>query len=73
LDEIPSSINLTLAKSLVIDVLSLIRNRYELNGKGKLLFLTATNIGSDIWDILKFKFAKKALDQNKTFHMIFGG
>jgi len=73
LNEIPSSINLTLAKALSMDLLSLIRNRYELNGKGKMLFLTATNMGSHVWDILKYKFAKKALDQNKTFHMIFGG
>ena len=53
-------------------VLNLIRHRYELGGIGSQFFLTANNIGSHSWDVIKYKFAKKILDGDK-YLMIFGG
>ena len=56
------------------DVLSLIRNRYELDKQqGKNFFLTANNLKAETWDIIKLKFAKKMVEGNSTFLMIFGG
>jgi hypothetical protein len=69
----PSKIDLKEAKGLAQDVLSLIRNRYELDGIGAMFFLTANNMGSHVWDIIKYKFAKKIVQKDQQFLMIFGG
>lgn len=62
------------AKKLAKDLLSLIRNRYELEGPiGSQFFLTANNMAAETWDLMKYKFAVKTLRQNQTFLMIFGG
>lgn len=68
-------LDLELAKELCQNVLSRIYRRYELheNGAGYYFWRTASNIGTEIWDIMKYKIAKKALDGNQTFLMIFGG
>jgi hypothetical protein len=68
-------LDLKLAKELAQNVLSRIYRRYELheNGTGYYFWRTASNIGTEIWDIMKYKLAKKALDGNQTFLMIFGG
>jgi hypothetical protein len=64
----------TQAKNQVKQVLSLIRNRYELDGPyGGNFFLTANNIDELSWNILKYKLAHKILLQNESFLMIFGG
>jgi hypothetical protein len=55
-------------------LLSLIWNRYELFGRtGMQFFLTTNNLGKDTWDTIKYKFATKILQGDKTFLMIFGG
>jgi hypothetical protein len=68
-----SKIDLKEAKGLAQDVLSLIRNRYELDGIGAMFFLTTNNMGSHVWDIIKYKFAKKIVQKDQQFLMIFGG
>jgi hypothetical protein len=65
-------------KDAVTTVLDLIRYRYELDdGRGMKLFLTANNIGSVTWDVIKYKFARKILDSAvkgpQKFLMVFGG
>ena len=77
LGEIPSDkkqekIDTKGAVLLAQGVLNLIRHRYELDGIGSQFFLTANNIGSHTWDVIKYKFAKKILDGDK-YLMIFGG
>lgn len=69
------NININGAKAEAKKVLSLIRNRYELNTTiGSNFFLSANNIGKNAWDILKYKFALKIISGgNQTFLMIFGG
>ena len=68
------------AKTLLQDMLSLIRHRYELDGAGAMFFHTANNIGSHTWDVIKYKFARKIVDsqikqktQPQQFLMVFGG
>lgn len=69
-----NQIDFTNAKFEAVQLLNLIRTRYELNGPiGSQFFLTANNIGSFQWDILKYKFAKKILEKDSSFLMIFGG
>ena len=67
------TMNLPLAKELAQNLLSRIYHRYELDGAGYYFWHTIQNMGEDIWDIVKYKFAKKALIQNEKFLMIFGG
>mmetsp|Transcript_1648 Transcript_1648/g.2635 ORF Transcript_1648/g.2635 Transcript_1648/m.2635 type:complete len:589 (+) Transcript_1648:1216-2982(+) len=69
------SFDLNTAKLQSKKLLSLIRNRYELNTTiGSNFFLASNNIGKHAWDILKYKFAlKMTAKQNQTFLMIFGG
>jgi hypothetical protein len=56
------------------EVLSLVYNRYELNGRiGSNFFLTSSNLGPTTWDVVKYKVALKTLTGNKRFLMIFGG
>jgi hypothetical protein len=53
---------------------NLIYQRFEFHDKYKFqFFLGSQNMPSYAWDILKYKFAKKILDGNATFLMIFGG
>lgn len=69
-----SQFDFAAAKNQIKELLSLIRNRYELDGPyGGNFFLTANNIDELSWNILKYKFAHKMLLQNETFLMIFGG
>jgi hypothetical protein len=67
--------NLEVAKGLAQDILSIIYRRYELHdsGAGHYFWRTSNNMGEDIWDIIKYKIAKKALDGGKEFFMIFTG
>lgn len=69
----PATIDFKEAKGLAQDVLSLIRNRYELDGIGAMFFLTANNMGAHVWDIIKYKFAKKIVQKDQQFLMTFGG
>jgi len=68
-------LDLALARELAQKLLSKIYRRYELheNGTGYYFWRTASNMGADIWDMVKYKLAKKALQGNQTFLMIFGG
>lgn len=53
---------------------NLIHQRFEFHDKNKFqFFLGSQNMPSYAWDILKYKFAKKIVDGNSTFLMIFGG
>ena len=68
------------AKTLLQDMLSLIRHRYELDGAGAMFMHTANNIGAHTWDVIKYKFARKIVDsqikqkqQPQRFLMVFGG
>lgn len=55
-------------------VLSLIRNRYELDGPiGSNFFLASNNIGTKAWEVLKYKFAHKIVSKDESFLMVFGG
>lgn len=68
------NVDLAEAKSSALKLLSLIRGRYELNGTiGSNFFRTANNIGSNQWDIIKYKFANKIVQNNSSFFLIFGG
>jgi hypothetical protein len=67
-------LNLPEAKKIAENLLSLIYNRYELSGSiGSQFWHTANNMGSDIWDMIKYKIAKKAVDKKQNFLMVFGG
>ena len=70
-----SDIDINNAKVQAKKLLSLIRNRYELNSSiGNNFFLTANNIGKNAWDILKYRLAYKIMSGgNQSFLMIFGG
>ena len=73
---LPSGANLDLAKEKLQSVLSLIRNRYELSGPiGSQFMLTANNMEAEAWDLLKYKFALRLLQNNTgdDYLMIFGG
>ena len=61
-------LDLERAKELCQNVLSRIYRRYELheNGTGYYFWRTASNIGTEIWDIMKYKIAKKALDTENS-------
>ena len=65
------------AKEEAQQLLSLIRARYELDGPiGSNFLLTTSNMLGKTFDIMKFKFLKKMLEENKedkTFLMTFGG
>ena len=68
--------DLELAKRQLQDVLSLIRARYELTGPiGSNFWLSTANFDSDAWDILKYKFGIRMLQNNtgNDYLMIFGG
>ena len=72
----PIKPDLSEAKQKLQELLSLIRNRYELSGPiGPQFFLTANNMDSDAWDVLKYKFAVRMLQNNtgNDYLMIFGG
>jgi hypothetical protein len=67
-------IDIAHAKKLAQDLLGLIRARYQLDEPiGRHFFNTANNIGNNHWDILKYKFAVKILEEKSTFLMVFGG
>lgn len=69
-----SELNLEEARKAAHKVLSLIHNRYEMDQMmGRSFFLAANNMGEHTWDILKYKFAKKMMEGNQTFLMIFAG
>eukprot|EP01035_Chromulina_nebulosa_P026410 gene26410-34570_t len=70
-----SDIDISNAKLHAKKLLSLIRNRYELNTSiGSNFFLTTNNIGKKAWDILKYRLALKIMSGgNQSFLMIFGG
>jgi hypothetical protein len=71
---IDKTLDFTSTKVLISKLLSLIRNRYELNGpNGGQFLLTTNNINSVSWDMLKYKFATKLLSSNESYLMIFGG
>lgn len=67
------SYDLGKAKKLAEALISKIYHRYEFHSQYKIFFLTSSNMGSNTWDIMKFKLMKKALDGNQRFLMIFGG
>jgi hypothetical protein len=55
-------------------VLSLIKNRYELDKQqGKSFWYSANNVGTHVWDIIKYKYASKIVQGNARFLMIFAG
>lgn len=75
---IPSGGNLAEARSQLQDLLSLIYNRYELSapeGPGRQFLLTANNMEAEAWDLLKYKFSLRLLQNNtgNDYLMIFGG
>jgi hypothetical protein len=62
------------SKNLINDLANLIYQRFEFNNSLRFqFFLESSNMASFAWDILKYKFAKKILEKNSTFLMIFGG
>ena len=66
--------NLEKAVELAQSSLSLIRNRYELDGvHGGQFFLTANNMKAKTWDMIKYKFLIKILGDDKVWLSIFGG
>ena len=65
--------NLPKAKGIAQDLLSLIYHRYEIDGVGAFFWRTAQNIPDYGWDIMKYKFATKALEGKQNFLMAFGG
>ena len=71
---VQSGFDITSAKSVGQKLLSLIYNRYEINGPiGSQFFLTSANIGHSQWDMIKYKIALRALQGNQTYFMLFGG
>lgn len=55
-------------------VLSLIKNRYELDKRqGSQFFRTANNIDPGTWNLLKLNFAHKMVTEGASFKMVFGG
>ena len=71
--------NISHARNITLDFLSLVRHRYELDThKGSQYFFTSNNMDTKTWDIMKFKFAKLMvgnifLGHYEDFVMIFGG
>ena len=71
--------NISHARNITQDFLSLVRHRYELHKqKGSQYFFTSNNMDTKTWDIMKYKFAKLMignifLNHNDDFVMVFGG
>ena len=71
--------NISHARNVTQDFLSLVRHRYELDKlKGSQYFFTSNNIDTNTWDMMKYKFAKLMignifLDRDDDFVMAFGG
>lgn len=74
LDILDEKVDLAKAKTLAQELLSLIHHRYEMNKEqGKNFFLTANNMKSTTWDLMKYKFLMKILGSDKEFLLVFGG
>ena len=71
---VPLSFDVDSAISNTQDLLSLIQYRYQHNtSRGATMFNMLENLSEDIWDIYKYKFAKKMVEGGQDFLMIFGG
>lgn len=69
-----NSINFDNVKKIASESINLIYQRYEFHNSFRFqFFLASNNIPMYGWEILKYKFAKKAIDGNSSFLMIFGG
>lgn len=66
--------DMALAKEKTIALLNLIYNRYELyDPQISQFWHTASNMGGQTWDIFKFKWATKLMEEHSTYHMTFAG
>eukprot|EP01039_Chlorochromonas_danica_P000001 gene1-1_t len=66
--------NLSGALEKLRKVLSLIRNRYELDKRqGSQFFRTANNISPLTWDMIKYSLAYKMVQPKASYLMVFGG
>jgi hypothetical protein len=62
------------AIKLAEEMTNLIYQRYEFSVYNRYqFFIGSANIGIQVWDIMKYKFALKILETNSTYLMIFGG
>ena len=69
----PAKQDLEKARLEAQQVIDLIYNRYELgHPKGSYFYIT-TNLNSDALEVYKYKFAKKIMEENARYLMIFGG
>lgn len=67
-------VDLSKAKTMAQELLSLIHNRYELDTqRGSNFFLTTNNMKASTWDMMKYKFLMKILGTDKEFLLVFGG
>jgi hypothetical protein len=79
----PIHVNFEKALELIQNVLNLIYQRYEFhNANWFQFFIGSSNLGSESWDLIKYKIAQKVLlfhphnsekNHNATYLMIFGG
>jgi hypothetical protein len=61
------------AKHLAHYAVNLIHQRYEFDTRRFQFLLSASNLPTNAWDIMKYKMAKKIAEGNSSFLMIFGG
>eukprot|EP01038_Epipyxis_sp_PR26KG_P015090 gene15090-20305_t len=63
-----------LTKSIISDYANLIYQRYEFHNFSRFqFFIESSNIPNFGWDLIKYKIARKILEGNATYLMIFGG
>lgn len=69
-----SAYDLEKAKTLANNVANLVYQRFEFNHSQRFqFFIEASNMPEYGWDIIKYKIAKKIVDGDSSFLMIFGG
>ena len=61
------------AKVLCQELADLIYNRYELFSTTGSFFFLSSNLAEDAYKVYKWKFAKKIMENNPSYLMIFGG
>ena len=61
------------AEARALDMINLIYQRFEFSTPRIQFLLTAANLPTTAWDIMKYKIAKKFVDGNSTILFIFGG
>ena len=62
-----------IARAIAFDIVNLIYQRFEFSTPRVQFLLTAANVPTTAWDIMKYKIARKFIDGNSTLLFIFGG